>query len=157
MKTIAKHLSLNEDATETAILKAIKDKEAALATVTANLTAKEADYTALKAKYNTLKQAEDARLKAELKAELNAAIKDGRIDKSSEASIKELSHESAMSLLKSLPKRKSIADQVIDPSNELDKFKRSEEHTSELQSRGHLVCRLLLEKKKQKTQKIQEE
>src|SRR5215510_16216753 len=28
---------------------------------------------------------------------------------------------------------------------------RSEEHTSELQSRGHLVCRLLLEKKKQTT------
>src|SRR5215208_3561923 len=27
-------------------------------------------------------------------------------------------------------------------------FRRSEEHTSELQSRGHLVCRLLLEKKK---------
>src|SRR5690625_5487283 len=26
---------------------------------------------------------------------------------------------------------------------------RSEEHTSELQSRGHLVCRLLLEKKKE--------
>src|SRR5690625_5735100 len=26
-------------------------------------------------------------------------------------------------------------------------FIRSEEHTSELQSRGHLVCRLLLEKK----------
>src|SRR5207253_3483702 len=26
-------------------------------------------------------------------------------------------------------------------------FGRSEEHTSELQSRGHLVCRLLLEKK----------
>src|SRR5690625_5746521 len=26
-------------------------------------------------------------------------------------------------------------------------FRRSEEHTSELQSRGHLVCRLLLEKK----------
>src|SRR5215208_8357531 len=28
---------------------------------------------------------------------------------------------------------------------------RSEEHTSELQSRGHLVCRLLLEKKKHPT------
>src|SRR5258708_30608230 len=28
---------------------------------------------------------------------------------------------------------------------------RSEEHTSELQSPDHLVCRLLLEKKKQKT------
>src|SRR5690625_5641758 len=31
---------------------------------------------------------------------------------------------------------------------------RSEEHTSELQSRGHLVCRLLLEKKKQILKKI---
>src|SRR5439155_18109689 len=30
---------------------------------------------------------------------------------------------------------------------------RSEEHTSELQSRGHLVCRLLLEKKKTKVVK----
>src|SRR5690625_7955981 len=30
---------------------------------------------------------------------------------------------------------------------------RSEEHTSELQSRGHLVCRLLLEKKKEKKYK----
>src|SRR5690554_7753472 len=30
---------------------------------------------------------------------------------------------------------------------------RSEEHTSELQSRPHLVCRLLLEKKKTKNQK----
>src|SRR5690625_5801586 len=28
---------------------------------------------------------------------------------------------------------------------------RSEEHTSELQSRGHLVCRLLLEKKNKRT------
>src|SRR5437870_13189442 len=28
--------------------------------------------------------------------------------------------------------------------------RRSEEHTSELQSRGHLVCRLLLEKKKKR-------
>src|SRR5207253_6805817 len=31
-----------------------------------------------------------------------------------------------------------------------NKYVRSEEHTSELQSRGHLVCRLLLEKKHQK-------
>src|SRR5258708_24492388 len=32
-----------------------------------------------------------------------------------------------------------------------DYFTRSEEHTSELQSPDHLVCRLLLEKKKQRT------
>src|SRR5207253_878799 len=31
---------------------------------------------------------------------------------------------------------------------------RSEEHTSELQSRGHLVCRLLLEKKKPKRRRV---
>src|SRR5690625_5604924 len=34
---------------------------------------------------------------------------------------------------------------VADPHSEA--LARSEEHTSELQSRGHLVCRLLLEKK----------
>src|SRR2546429_4313728 len=33
-------------------------------------------------------------------------------------------------------------------------WNRSEEHTSELQSRLHLVCRLLLEKKKKKTYTI---
>src|SRR5690625_7039662 len=33
---------------------------------------------------------------------------------------------------------------------------RSEEHTSELQSRGHLVCRLLLETKKKETHKLHE-
>src|SRR5437870_8258662 len=36
------------------------------------------------------------------------------------------------------------------PGKKENKLGRSEEHTSELQSRGHLVCRLLLEKKKKK-------
>src|SRR5690625_2687391 len=36
--------------------------------------------------------------------------------------------------------------QAVSTSKQL----RSEEHTSELQSRGHLVCRLLLEKKQRK-------
>src|SRR2546422_7718235 len=36
-----------------------------------------------------------------------------------------------------------------------DLTRRSEEHTSELQSRLHLVCRLLLEKKKKKKNKQQ--
>src|SRR5688572_31351244 len=35
-----------------------------------------------------------------------------------------------------------------DPSRLLHGLKRSEEHTSELQSQSNLVCRLLLEKKK---------
>src|SRR2546428_2225529 len=35
------------------------------------------------------------------------------------------------------------------------RFSRSEEHTSELQSRSDLVCRLLLEKKKKNTTAVQ--
>src|SRR5690348_17542274 len=39
--------------------------------------------------------------------------------------------------------------------SDLTKLKRSEEHTSELQSPVHLVCRLLLEKKKKSAQEQQ--
>src|SRR2546422_5449205 len=42
--------------------------------------------------------------------------------------------------------RKAVRDGML-------RGKRSEEHTSELQSRLHLVCRLLLEKKKKKKEK----
>src|SRR5690554_7624431 len=48
---------------------------------------------------------------------------------------------------------------LAEVSNWMDEIKsdkkRSEEHTSELQSRPHLVCRLLLEKKKKKKQKTE--
>src|SRR5439155_15400184 len=40
-----------------------------------------------------------------------------------------------------------LPDPRIDPVTAICYVMRSEEHTSELQSRGHLVCRLLLEKK----------
>src|SRR5947209_15469512 len=40
-------------------------------------------------------------------------------------------------------------DEMIEIAS--DVWERSEEHTSELQSRQYLVCRLLLEKKKRKT------
>src|SRR5258707_7192309 len=42
-----------------------------------------------------------------------------------------------------------LAEQRQD--DERSKNRRSEEHTSELQSRQYLVCRLLLEKKKEQT------
>src|SRR5439155_20363613 len=73
----------------------------------------------------------------------------------------------ADSLLKSVVQRRSRRDfptaaaELVDavercrgtqlpnkPYRILQAPQRSEEHTSELQSRGHLVCRLLLEKKK---------
>src|SRR2546422_5190096 len=40
--------------------------------------------------------------------------------------------------------------QFVDLAELVERVIRSEEHTSELQSRLHLVCRLLLEKKKKK-------
>src|SRR5439155_14782193 len=43
--------------------------------------------------------------------------------------------------------RSSKADPRVEPAVQEIRDQRSEEHTSELQSRGHLVCRLLLEKK----------
>src|SRR5690625_5521213 len=42
---------------------------------------------------------------------------------------------------------RTAATQTIAKNRILSDDHRSEEHTSELQSRGHLVCRLLLEKK----------
>src|SRR3989449_5938697 len=41
-----------------------------------------------------------------------------------------------------------VDDRPVPSVGALDRVHRSEEHTSELQSRLHLVCRLLLEKKK---------
>src|SRR5690606_40599745 len=46
---------------------------------------------------------------------------------------------------------------ALDPVFDFFKGKRSEEHTSELQSRENLVCRLLLEKKKREKQKLEGE
>src|SRR2546429_3289051 len=46
-------------------------------------------------------------------------------------------------------------DQVECQLHNLSDYSRSEEHTSELQSRLHLVCRLLLEKKKKQSETTQ--
>src|SRR3712207_8550257 len=56
-----------------------------------------------------------------------------------------LSHEWTASLAGAAPRRSQRGGQ--DPPR-LPPGPRSEEHTSELQSRQYLVCRLLLEKKK---------
>src|SRR3712207_8254927 len=42
----------------------------------------------------------------------------------------------------------SLGYAEADPTADIEGYDRSEEHTSELQSRQYLVCRLLLEKKK---------
>src|SRR5690625_6099353 len=54
-------------------------------------------------------------------------------------------------LPKSRPKRICLYGIIPSPMTNIARKMRSEEHTSELQSRGHLVCRLLLEKKNTST------
>src|SRR5258707_7340585 len=46
---------------------------------------------------------------------------------------------------------RKLEEQASDLLEDDDNENRSEEHTSELQSRQYLVCRLLLEKKKKQT------
>src|SRR3712207_6982816 len=62
-----------------------------------------------------------------------------------------------LSLHDALPISGAPAALSPEEKRELDRllsgFGRSEEHTSELQSRQYLVCRLLLEKKKQQSPK----
>src|SRR5437660_3257065 len=65
------------------------------------------------------------------------------------------SHPHVAEALKRVPRdkvtvlTKTWARDAATARADLERFRRSEEHTSELQSRGHLVCRLLLEKKKE--------
>src|SRR3712207_8046589 len=47
-----------------------------------------------------------------------------------------------------------IGDAEVEAARSQGKLDRSEEHTSELQSRQYLVCRLLLEKKKKLTKHL---
>src|SRR5690606_41779909 len=57
-------------------------------------------------------------------------------------------HRTGLDVLPQLPRRDG--DVVVRRAARAPRRARSEEHTSELQSRENLVCRLLLEKKKKK-------
>src|SRR3989441_5751458 len=61
-----------------------------------------------------------------------------------------ISHEQIQSVSVRAAQTRVAADQIrcYGPEEGLLRVKRSEEHTSELQSLAYLVCRLLLEKKK---------
>src|SRR5690554_7648137 len=59
---------------------------------------------------------------------------------------------SLVSLTKSILQKEAELNEIV---RLVGVDSRSEEHTSELQSRPHLVCRLLLEKKKKKKKRKQ--
>lgn len=131
MKLLTTHLQLAENADETAVLTAVKDIEA-------KLTASKNETAELKTKYDALKAAQDAKEKAELEAELSAAVTDGRIDEAGKAHFQELSHESAMKLLKAIPKRKSVQSEVKEGSSDpLEQYEKLS--WSQLDKGGHLA------------------
>src|SRR5690554_7162435 len=68
---------------------------------------------------------------------LRLAVEEGDVDQGS------LMAGQISGLIKDIKPCREIIEAIIEEAKE-----RSEEHTSELQSRPHLVCRLLLEKKK---------
>ena len=60
----------------------------------------------------------------------------------------------SLDMVGTLPTLKELREFIADDSADKRSKKRSEEHTSELQSRRNLVCRLLLEKKKNSKKNI---
>src|SRR2546422_7401659 len=64
------------------------------------------------------------------------------------AAFTDASQKSMRGNLRRSPFDRSTRSWLANGGRVLDRRGRSEEHTSELQSRLHLVCRLLLEKKK---------
>src|SRR5438309_4522626 len=68
-----------------------------------------------------------------------------------------LDEKSQSMLYKMLKRRENLGSTGIGRGIAIPHCRRSEEHTSELQSQFHLVCRLLLEKKKKKNNKIKDQ
>src|SRR5436305_10671133 len=81
----------------------------------------------------------------------NAAVDAFAADLSSQAEVRRLARE----VLDRYPRLDVLVNNVGGFWTHRHVTARSEEHTSELQSRPHLVCRLLLEKKKKLKAKIQ--
>src|SRR5690606_41792566 len=84
----------------------------------------------------------------------SSSIKDGNENADAETMVRELAEAQDIiekTLQKALEAAQKAGDEVV--AGALIDRMRSEEHTSELQSRENLVCRLLLEKKKKKEKK----
>ncbi len=115
MKLIAKHLNLDENTNENAVLAAIRGIQANYDSEKQKAEKLTNEIQTLKASNKKLVEAEGQRQKTALNAELKLAIKDGRINAESKQEIQALGFEPAMKLLKALPKRKKIADQIEEP------------------------------------------
>src|SRR5690625_6834441 len=131
------------------LYQAFVDKDASIAEINPLVTTKEGDVMALDAKLNF----DDNALYRQKDVEELRDL-DEEDEKEIEASKHDLSYISLDGNIGCMVNGAGLAMSTMDiikhyggdPANFLDVGGRSEEHTSELQSRGHLVCRLLLEK-----------
>ncbi|MFK8285631.1 HK97 family phage prohead protease [Capnocytophaga canimorsus] len=119
-KEILSLLKLADNANEDAVKEAIKD-------TVANLSAVTAERDQLKTEVTNLREAQTQRQTAEFSAELERAIKDGRIDADGAEPVKELqkaNHAQAMKLLAGLKPHASVNDQINkgDSASELAKL-----------------------------------
>lgn len=105
MKIVYQHLQLADTASEADVLGAIKGIEA-------KLTASDAEVVRLKAEVKTIKDAKTAELTSKLTAEVETAIKDGRIDAKQKESFLKLDPETGVQLLAGLPKRNPVAGEI---------------------------------------------
>lgn len=119
-KQLLKLLGLSDNATTEAINEAVKD-------IVAKLSAITGERDALKTKLAELQTAETARQTAEFSAELERAIKDGRIDADGAEPVRELqkaNHAQAMKLLAGLKPHTPVNEQINkgDSANSLAKL-----------------------------------
>lgn len=110
MKIIYQHLQLAENASEAEVLGAIKGIEAKLA-------ASETEKVNLQGKIDALLAEKKSEQTAKLTAEVETAIKDGRIDAAQKETFLKLDPETGIQLLAGLPKRKSIANEIEGDEN----------------------------------------
>lgn len=134
MKKVLSHLQLSDASGEDAVLEAIKALEG-------KLKAKGQEHDALQLKYETLEQAQTAKLKAEFDEELATAVKDGRLDEEGKAPIEAMvlksGYDQGMKLLKALPKRNTIADKLQGKEAKLKAYEGMS--WTELDKGGHLM------------------
>src|SRR5690625_5574939 len=75
-------------------------------------------------------------------------FRSGRVGRSNRVAYAHFTYQRDKVLTEVAEKRLQAIKEFTELGSGFKLAMRSEEHTSELQSRGHLVCRLLLEKKK---------
>lgn len=116
MKILLTHLQLSDEASETAVLAAVKEIEK-------NLADAKADALSYKSKLDALNAEKETALKAAFVIELADAQKDGRIDAAVAPSFEKLAETNladTLATLKQLPKRKAVqTDLSGDDQNEV--------------------------------------